>query len=86
MSDSFADYRSGLDSPAANAVAVTKSDSTVLTTTRALYVGGAGNLTVTMAGSGADVVFEDVLAGSLLPLRVTKVKAATTATKIVALW
>ena len=86
MSDPYLYVTPGLEAPAANAAAVTKSDSTVLTTTRALYVGGAGNLTVTMAGSGSDVVIEDVPAGSLLPIRVTKVKAATTATKIVALW
>lgn len=67
-------------------VAVTPSDSTVLTTTRAIFVGGAGNLSVTMA-SGNNLVLTGVIAGSWLPLRVTKVRStSTTATNIAALW
>lgn len=77
---------SGLSAPASDAVAVTPSDSTVLTTTRGLYVGGAGNVTVIMLG-GETVTFTAVPAGTLLPVRVTKVKStSTTATAIVALW
>ena len=68
------------------AAAVTKSDATVLNATGALYVGGAGDLTVTMAADGADVVIEAVPVGTVLRISVTKVKAATTASKIVALW
>ena len=68
------------------AVAVTESDSTVLAPTLGLFVGGAGNLTVTMAGDEADVVFTGVVAGTYLPISVTKVKAATTATNITACW
>jgi hypothetical protein len=86
MADLYANHATGLNSPYAEAAAVTKSDDTVLTTTRALYVGGTGNLSVVMAGSGDTVVIESVPAGMLLPIRVTKVLAATTATKIVALW
>lgn len=67
------------------AVAVVKSDTTVLIETRGLWIGGAGDVTVTMAGPGAeDCTFVGVLAGSILPVAVTKVKAATTATNIVA--
>jgi hypothetical protein len=85
MADNFATYASGLNSPAANAVAVTKSDSTVLTTTRALYIGGTGDVAVTMAGGG-NVTFSAVPVGTLLPLRVTKVlSTGTTATLILAL-
>ena len=73
-------------SPAEYAAAVTKSDSTVLKATRYLYVGTTGNLTVTMAGDGADVVLSNVPAGAILPIRVVKVKAATTASDIVALF
>ena len=86
MADTFPSWAKTLQDPAPYAAAVTKSDDTVLTTTRALYVGGAGDLSVVMAGDGATVVFEDIPAGSLIPIRVTKVKAATTATLIVALW
>lgn len=85
MADNFAGYSTGLNSPASNAVAVTKSDATVLTTTRALYIGGAGDVAVTMAGGG-NVTFSAVPVGTLLPLRVTKVlSTGTTATLILAL-
>jgi hypothetical protein len=51
-----------------------------------LYIGGAGNIRVLTAG-GDDVVFTGVLAGSFLPIQVTRVFATnTTATNIVALW
>lgn len=75
-------------SPANEAAAVTKSDSTVFpVATRGLYVGGTGNVTVTMAGGVQDVVeFEAVPAGAILPISVTQVRAATTATLIVRMW
>jgi len=69
---------------ATEAVAVTKSDSTVLNSV-ALYVGTSGDLTVTMAGGGIDVVFKNVQSGTFLPIAVTKVKAATTAADILAI-
>jgi hypothetical protein len=73
--------------PASNAVAVTPNDSTDLTyTCRALFVGGAGNLAVVMAG-GQTITFTGVTAGALLPIRASRVMATnTTATSIVAVW
>jgi hypothetical protein len=73
--------------PGSNAAAVTPNDSTDLTyTTRALFVGGAGNIAVTMAG-GQSVTFTGVTAGALLPIRVTRVlSTGTTATTITAIW
>jgi len=82
--DYFVGKYPDLTAPATRAVAVTPSDSTVLDTTRALYVGGAGTVVVDMLDSGTNITFA-VAAGTLLPIRVTKVKAATTATGIVAL-
>lgn len=70
---------------ATKATAVTPHDDTLLGQTIGLFVGGAGNLTVTMA-DGNDCVLTGVVAGSVLPLSVKKVKAATTATNIVALY
>lgn len=86
MADDFEKNTNGLESPAVAAVAVTPNDSTALTkTSRAVYVGGAGNLTVTMA-DGVDVVFNSVPAGFILPIRVTYVKSTgTTATNIVSM-
>jgi hypothetical protein len=74
---------------ASYASAVTKSDSTVLTATRGLWVGGAGNVTVTMAGENPQgaVTFVGVAAGTLLPISVVKVMDTnTTATDMLALW
>lgn len=72
--------------PAASAAAVTKSDSTVLTGVRALYVGGAGDVAVQFPGGASTVTFSAVPAGSILPIQVVKVMDATTATAIVALF
>lgn len=69
---------------ATNAAAVTKSDTTVLSPTRALWVGGAGDLAVTML-DGTTATFVGVPAGTLLPLCVTKVMDMTTTTSMVAI-
>lgn len=67
-------------------VAVTKSDATILPATRGLWVGGAGNLSVIFADGGSAVSIVGVAAGTLVPIQVTKVMDATTATDIVALY
>jgi len=71
-----------------NAIAVTKSDSTVLPVTAALYVGGTGDVAVKMGRADAPVavVFKAVPAGVILPIAVFMVMStSTTATDIVAL-
>ena len=69
-----------------DAAAVTPADDGALRPTRALYVGGAGNLKVDMA-LGSTVTFVGALAGTVLPLQVTRVYSTdTTATDIVALY
>ena len=66
-------------------VAVTPSDSTILTTTKMLYVGGAGALAVTFA-DGSALTLAAVPVG-FHPLQVTQVKSTgTVATNIVALY
>lgn len=72
---------------ATKAAAVTASDATDLTGVRALYVGGAGTLVVRLVDDpSTTVTFAAVTAGSLIPLQVTRVMAATGATNIVALY
>lgn len=73
--------------PGFHAASVTPSDSNELTNaSRALYVGGDGDLRVKMAG-GETVTFSGVVAGTLLPFRVRQVfSTSTTATNIVAVW
>jgi len=72
--------------PARNAVAVTPSDSVPLTfISQYLYIGGAGNVRVTLAG-GDNVLLTALAVGVLHRLAVTHVYSTnTTATAIVAL-
>lgn len=67
--------------------AVTKSDSTDLTGARAVYVGGAGDVALMAIGDSAAVTFTAVPAGSIIPVRITRVMSTnTTATSIVAIY
>ena len=79
-------YRSANATVSAHsAFVVTPSDATILPVTRGLYVGGTGNHSVVMAEDQNSVIFSAVPAGTILPIQVTQVLAATTATLIVAL-
>ena len=87
MADKFSPTFDRVESQARKAVAVTPSDATVLDITKAVYVGGAGNLAVIMADDTAAVTFTGVAAGTVLPIRVQKVMATnTTATSVVAIF
>jgi len=88
MADDFETYRPGLSDTAENAAAITPHDSTDLSkTTRAIYVGGAGDVSVEMKGAGSAVVFKGLPAGTVLPVRATRVNStATSATDLIALW
>ena len=75
-----------------NAKSVTKSDTNfteafVPRGEAALYVGGAGDVHVRMAGDESDtvVIFKAVAAGSFLRIVVKAVLNATTATEILAI-
>lgn len=72
---------------AKDAKAVTPSDTVSMECGRALYVGGAGDLTVVMREESNVVTFAAVPAGTVLPMQVRRVNATgTTATNIVALY
>ena len=88
MIDPFKTFARSLTSPAEDAIAITPSDTPapVGVITRALYVGGAGDIAVRMQG-GATVTLANVPSGSFLPLRVQQVLGTgTTATGIVGFW
>lgn len=72
--------------PSALAENITPHDTNTLTyASRALYVGGAGTVTVVM--NGTSVLFAGLGAGTILPIRTDRVMATgTTATGIVALY
>jgi len=83
--DAFKNRESSLETPARRAEAVTPSDIADLpNASRALYVGGAGDVEVTTVGGDTVTL---AAASGFLPLCVARVHAAgTTATDIVALW
>lgn len=85
MADPYAGSGNDLLSPASNAAAVTTSDSTDLpTSSKRLWVGGAGNVKVNTVG-GSTVTYTAVPAGAYLNVRASRVFATgTTATNIVA--
>jgi len=84
----FSQNDNATQAPATNAFAITPNDSTELTTTtRALYVGGAGNVVVRLSGDTANVTLVGVVAGTILPIRAILVAAtSTTATNIIGLY
>ena len=87
MADDFDSSSRGLMSPAENAVAITPSDVADLPkTSRAIYVGGAGNLAV-VTKRGDTVTFQNLGAGSVLSVRVARVlSTGTTATNLINLY
>lgn len=67
-------------------IAITKSDSTAVTC-RGIYVGGAGNLAVSISATATPVVILGVTAGTFLPLALNNgriMSTDTTATNITA--
>ena len=91
MTDSTLDYKyqsTENDDPASHALAITPNDGVDLTEVpRAIYIGTAGNLVVDMHKTGTNITFSNVQAGTLLPLRVSRVYATgTSAGAIVALY
>ena len=73
---------------AGSGAAVAQDDETNLAqTSRAIYVGGAGNLAVILDRDTSAITFVAVPAGSMLPIRVRRVMSTnTTATSILALY
>lgn len=91
--DKFKNHSPGLESPAENGEAVV-NDVPFSKTSRALWVGGAGNL-VLLLKDGTEVLLSAVPAGTLIPIRAKAVlgqgvgspaSATTTATLVTALW
>lgn len=84
--DRFTGVQDAFAGPYRKAEVVTKSDTVDLTNvSRALWVGGAGNVIVIMQ-DGTQVTFTAVAAGTLLPICISRVMSTnTTATSMVAL-
>ncbi|TQN59733.1 hypothetical protein FLX27_20225 [Agrobacterium tumefaciens] len=86
MAEIYTHYAAGLESPASNGFDILPDDTNPLPSpTRAIYVGNGGQLCLTLL-SGATVTFQNLPAGSLLPVRATRVfSTRTTATGIIGL-
>ena len=87
MIDTFKTFARSLTSPPEYAQEIAPSDAAALPfVTRALYVGGAGDVALRLMG-GAEVTLRNMQAGSLIPIRIDRVKASgTTATGLIGLW
>jgi hypothetical protein len=86
MTDYFDTLAPSLDGPAAGGFSISPNDSVTLPITpRAVYVGVGGSLSVVMKWGG-QVTFDNVPDGTLLPIRVAKVLAASTATALLGLY
>ena len=91
MADRFSAFKPTLDtSTYSDAFAIVPSDTTIFSQpTKAIYVGGSGNVYVQMAGTtsnNANLVFKMVQAGQSLEVRVQRIFANTTATDIIGLY
>lgn len=88
MPDVFANQADQVSAPATRAVAVMPHDSNALTDIpKALFVGSGGNLTLRGVGGGADTLWKNVPAGTVLPIRAAFVRATgTSAGDILALY
>lgn len=78
-----------LDSPVAHAedVDISTSDHTFTHVTRALYVGTGGDVELLLLGDTASVVWHNVSAGTVLPVRAQKVvDNNTTAGDMIGAW
>lgn len=87
MSDPFKDASLSAESPASNAYAISPHVSNELPfVTRAVYIGGAGNITGRLVGDSADVTFTNVVAGTILPVRFRFIRTTSTATLMIGLY
>lgn len=67
--------------------AIAKSDTVELPfIPRGVYVGTAGHISAVLVDDSAVVVFKNVAAGTVLPIRPKLIMAATTAADLVALY
>lgn len=86
MHDRYTTFARGLESPVIDGFEIIPDDDADLPEmTRAIYVGGSGSLSVTLA-SGTTITLEGVASGTILPLRACRLLATgTTAAHIVGL-
>ncbi|QDZ10718.1 spike base protein, RCAP_Rcc01079 family [Devosia ginsengisoli] len=83
MQDRYDGYSSSLAGPVGHGFAIVPDDGADLAEiTRALYVGVGGSLSIVLQ-SGAELTLQGVAAGTVLPLRVRRLKASGTSASAV---
>lgn len=87
MTEKFHGRAEDIVAPARRGFAIVANDAADLSAeTRAIYVGVAGDLAVVLS-AGDEVSFVGLAGGTILPIRVRRVKATgTTATQLVGLY
>lgn len=86
LTDALWGFRKDFLGSGSKFAAITPHNSTDIPLTRAVYVGGAGNLVAVDADNTA-TTFTAVAAGTLLPIRVRRINSTdTTATALVAIY
>lgn len=87
MADKFSGFTDSPTAPASQSSTVTPHDSDALASvSKAIYIGTGGNISVRLAGDSTDRVFTNLPNGSILPIRVTHIRATgTSAADLVAL-
>lgn len=63
--------------PITGGFSITASANALTRPTRGIYVGGSGNVTVTLSENGESVQFTNLAAGIIHPIAATHVTAAT---------
>lgn len=88
MADAYQAFADGWHKPYANSFAITPNDTTPLAEiTRAVYVGGAGNIVVKLENDSTAVTLTAVPVGALLEIRASLIMATgTTATNLIGLY
>jgi hypothetical protein len=86
--DTFGNTQGGLQSPSRNSFVIAPSDTNeVPFVTRAIYVGGAGDITARLADDAGSVTFKAVPVGTMLPIRARQIYATgTSATLLVGMY
>lgn len=86
MANTFAQFSDNPSSPSQAPFAIVPSDTDALATVpKAIYVGTAGDITLRGVAGTADVVFRNLAAGQILPVRAGYVRATgTTAANLIA--
>lgn len=79
-------YQDDVTYPSRKSADITPNDTTVFEVTKAVYVGGAGDLVCHLVGDGGNRTFKNVPAGAILDIRIDKVLTTSSASYLVGLY